>query len=220
MLKELELNHNWGFHNSRNESLDLMRGLAALLVISGHVIQLYVDAGSNILYNLITAIQMPLFMLVAGYAQGYSKPIIGVTEFFGFIKKRAIQLLIPWAVWSILFYLTLSHRPLIEWIIYAAYHMESAYWFLFSLFWINVQFGIADLISNKFLKKYELVVVPILCLLSTSVLLYIGSLVGISFLGIKYTTYYMLFFIMGWAIKEIKYTYLAKYDRGAALAYL
>lgn len=82
--------------------------------------------------------------------------------------------------------------------------MESAYWFLFSLFWIDVQFGIADLISNKFLKKYELIAVPILCFLSTSVLLYIGSLVGISLLGIKYTTYYMPFFIMGWVIKELK----------------
>lgn len=68
-----------------------MRGLATMLVISGHVIQLYVDAGSNFLYNLITAIQMPLFMLVSGYAQGYSKSIIGVTKFLRFIKKRAIN---------------------------------------------------------------------------------------------------------------------------------
>ena len=63
----------------RNEKLDIIRGIAAFLVISGHTMQVYDGYTDNPLYNFITSIQMPLFMMVSGYAIGYSAVIDGTT---------------------------------------------------------------------------------------------------------------------------------------------
>ena len=59
----------------RNNKLDILRGFAASIVILFHVFALYVDHESNMLVNIIFSIQMPLFMLLSGFAVVYFKPV-------------------------------------------------------------------------------------------------------------------------------------------------
>lgn len=191
----------------RNESLDIIRGVAAILVISGHVIMEYENASDNILLNFITTIQMPLFMMVAGYAVGYTKPITSLQIFKTFIKKRTISLLLPWFVWSSLFYLFLSDQPVIPYICHVAYKMEAAYWFLFSLWSIDIIFAISSLIAGYISNRYKIFFTTLICGIFNVVLLLIGYKIGVSFLGIKYTTYYLIFFLSGWFCKILQDKY-------------
>lgn len=187
----------------RDESLDIVRGVAAILVILGHTIQIYEHASENPLYNFITALQMPLFMMVSGFAIGYSKRISNIDDLKSFLKKRTISLLLPWMVWSILSYIFLSSKPVGEYILNTVYHMEAAYWFLFSLWCIDLIFGFSFYLATKYIQK-ELLGVLIFCSILNLMLLLIGIKVGITFLGIKYTTYYLVFFILGWLLYKYK----------------
>lgn len=191
----------------RNEQLDIIRGVAAILVISGHVIMEYENASQNILLNFITTIQMPLFMMVAGYAVGYSKPITSPQIFKSFIKKRTTSLLLPWFVWSALFYIFLGDQPIIEYLCHVAYKMEAAYWFLFSLWTIDLIFGFSSLIAANVSNRNQILFTTLTCGFFNCFLLFIGYKVGVSFLGIKYTTYYLIFFLCGWFCKILQDKY-------------
>ena len=187
----------------RNEKLDIVRGVAAVLVLAGHTLQVYEDCSSNLLYNFITSVQMPLFMLIAGYAIAYSKPISNFQDLKQFWIRRSISLLLPWFVWSVLVYLLMKRVSIIEHIKYVAYHMEGAIWFLFSLWSISMLFGIALYLNRKITGKKKIYLIICTCALMDLALLLIGEKIGITFLGIKYTVYYFVFYLLGWLLNKI-----------------
>lgn len=190
----------------RNENLDIIRGIAAFLVIAGHTLQVNSGYSYSPLFNFINIIQMPLFMLVSGYAIGYSKQIQTFGDLIIFIKKRSISLLIPWLTWSMLSYFILSSRSIGNHIQYCMYHMEAAYWFLFSLWCIDMIFAISSFLSRKAKGRGNMLLTTVFCCIFTGILLYAGTKTGMSFLGIKYTTYYIVFFIIGWFLQRLKTT--------------
>lgn len=184
----------------RNVKLDVIRGIATIIVLAGHTLQVYSDCSSNLLYNIITSVQMPLFMIVSGFAMGYSREIIQFSDYLSFIKKRSLSLLLPWFTWSVLVYFMLIDATVLEHIKYSIYHMESAFWFLFSLWSICLYFGLSLWLSNLFNRRFRLFLVPLFTFISASVLLLIGTKTGLTFLGIKYTVYYTPFFLIGWLV--------------------
>lgn len=185
----------------RNIKLDILRGIAALIVVLGHAIQLFDAHDKSVLYNIIFSIQMPLFMLISGFSVVFSKQITDFTTYKNALKKKSLMLLLPWFVWSVLYYVLLGNLPLIEHIQATAFHMEDAYWFLFSLWTIQLIFLTSQFLARKI--KGELlnkIFVILFCGFACLILLIIGKVVGITFLGIKYTCFYIPFFVLGWCI--------------------
>ena len=159
----------------------------------------------NLLFNIIFSIQIPLFMMIAGYARNYSKPIDSIQQFVIHIKKRAVSILLPWASWSLIGCFLLWKMPLADYIIKAAFQMEIAFWFLFSLFTIDVIFSSGELVSKKTGKRVPQSVIHIIVsMCGVTVLFFIGKYaVGLSFLGIKYSCYYIVFFFAGYFLFRV-----------------
>lgn len=192
--------------NERNIRLDVIRGAAAYMVVFTHIIQLYGDSSNNIVNNVFLALQMPLFMMVSGYTSKYSKPVVSTKQLFLQISKRSRLLLLPWLSWSLILYLVYKNDvPFLEHISNVAYHMEGAYWFLFSLWCIDVVFVIAQYLHNVlFLKKTKALGTLILFYLGVGVYAVVGYVFGFSFLGIKFTLYYQLFFMLGFLLSFVE----------------
>lgn len=54
----------------RNENIDAVKGVAALLVVVGHIIQCIIckeDPFENMVFRIIYSFHMPLFMFISGY---------------------------------------------------------------------------------------------------------------------------------------------------------
>lgn len=189
----------------RDLSIDVMRGLAAYMVVFTHIIQLYGDNSNNIINNVMLSLQIPLFMMVSGYTTKYAKRITNWSELKQTLFKRSRLLLLPWFVWSVILYVVHdSNVPLLEHLEYVVFHMEGAYWFLFSLWCIDIAFILSDY-SKILLPKRNVSVVKLLLFGFVLVIyLMIGAIMGVSFMGVKFTLYYSLFFILGYLLSKEK----------------
>lgn len=186
---------------NRNQFVDIMRGIAMLLVVLGHTMtRCTVDSQKSFLFNIVWSLQMPLFILISGYVTKYSRPISDSKGLWKYVKRRTVAYMFPWAVWSfivrgIIFgehnFLNLKHL---------LWNMDSGYWFLATIWTISMIFGIASFVAerlskNNMLKKQ---IVLLGCYLAGMVLLVgIGAVLGLSFFAIKLTLYYMPFYYAG-----------------------
>ena len=187
---------------NRNATVDIIRGVAMLLVILGHALSnVTADGYQSFLYNIIWTLQMPLFILVSGYVSRYSRQITTLKQLgVQFLKKTASYLL-PWVVWTFFVRgLLLGQTYFFNWK-YLFWNMDSGYWFLTSLWSIVVIFSVAKYLSDKFLKRefFSFVVFSFFYFVGMMILGGIGLTFGLSFFAIKLTLYYMVFFYLGYA---------------------
>lgn len=88
--------------NNRKIYLDILKAIAIILVISGHVVQQF-DSQYNInpIFIFIYSFHMPLFMLISGYLS-FNKidQICNISGVFNLILNRFFQLIIPFIVWT------------------------------------------------------------------------------------------------------------------------
>ena len=186
----------------RNQFVDLIRGIAMLLVVLGHTMtKCTTGAEESFLYNIIWSLQIPLFILISGYVTRYSRGIDNVAGLWKYIKRRSIAYLLPWAVWSFLvrgIILGQSGFLNIKWLMW---HMDSGYWFLATIWTISIIFGISSFIAQRTAKasgaKAQIVTLA-LYLIGMAVLAGIGHIAGLSFFAIKLTLYYMPFYFVGY----------------------
>lgn len=176
--------------------------MAAVVVVLGHVFALYADFENSLLYTIIFSFQIPLFMLVSGFAVVYSKPVQDAAGLLEHLKKRVIALLLPWFIWSaFVYFVFFGSVDIFAYVQATAYRMEYAFWFLLSLFFIDLFFAMSSYLASllnpkkEWLKKAYIIAG---CVIATLLLLIIGSQVGITFLGIKYTAYYIPYYVLGW----------------------
>lgn len=193
----------------RDIKVDIIRGCAAILVVIGHVMQRFQNCTDSILFNVIFSIQMPLFMMVSGYVRNYSKMINSAKGFCLHIKKRLKNIMLPWLCWSLIACLILWKMPIKTYARATVFHMEMAFWFLFSLFSIDLVFSIAELFSSFLCKNNRSIIGKrciFLCIWGGElvILLVIGKIMGITFLGIKYSVYYSFFYFAGFLFFHIK----------------
>lgn len=88
---------------NRNQFVDIMRGIAMLLVVLGHTMTgCTVDSQKSFLFNIIWSLQMPLFILISGFVTKYSRPISDGKGLWKYVKRRTVAYMLPWAVWSFL----------------------------------------------------------------------------------------------------------------------
>jgi len=190
-----------GTEHKRNNVVDAVRGFAILIVVLGHMMTGTVNNADGIfLYRMIWSVQMPLFMLISGYVTKFHKVNLKKTkDIYLYLKKITQRYLYPWFLWTFIIRgIVLSEHKYLDfkWLVY---NMDSGYWFLFSLWMINIVFGIARYISEK---SYNTEIIYLIkSILSIGICMLVMLLVaickGFSFFGIKLTLYYMPFFVIG-----------------------
>lgn len=79
---------------------DMAKLVAISAVIYGHCIQHYLDQDPllNPVYLFIYSFHMPLFMIISGYFSCNSLKL----DFLPFLKKKSLQLLLPYLSWQII----------------------------------------------------------------------------------------------------------------------
>ncbi|HOW35834.1 MAG TPA: acyltransferase family protein [Candidatus Omnitrophota bacterium] len=130
----------------RNIIIDVLKGIAIILVVCGHVIQRTMvlngaDFFLNPAFKIIYTFHMPLFFFLSGYLMAWT---LGRRSFLDAFKSRCKTLLIPFVVWGMLGVFTIYFLNLIDGKKVSIVHLPQglfndlllipAVWFLFALF--------------------------------------------------------------------------------------
>ena len=184
----------------RNTMLDIYKGILIFLVVTRHVLQYSVSDEGGFITNIIWAIQMPGFMLVAGYFN--ARKIDDVKTGYDRIIKSAIHYALPFIVWFVfidVFLLGRYDRNLLKAFGLLIGHIDIGHWFLWVVFVLSLFTTVINICLSS--KKYIYTKVFIILVIISSMLLLLIKTKGISFLGIKYIIYYSIFYGTGWIIK-------------------
>ncbi|MBO4432944.1 MAG: acyltransferase [Clostridia bacterium] len=185
----------------RNAFVDIMRGVAMLLVVLGHTMTgSTVNSEKTFAFGIVWSLQMPLFILISGYVTRYSRGIENGVGLLRYIGRRTLAYMLPWAVWSFLIRgLIFGQRKYLD-VKYMLWHTDSGYWFLITIWMISIVFGIASYISSAAKKSAATKNAIIIAAFVAGMAVYagVGNFAGMTFLGIKLTLYYMPFYLAGW----------------------
>lgn len=185
----------------RNNTVDVIRGFAMLLVVLGHTLSgSTCEFHDNLLFQIIWTLQMPLFIIISGYVTKYSQPITSARGLLKFIKKRTIAYLLPWTVWTFIVRGLIFMKDGLLDIKYLLWNMDSGYWFLVTIWTISIVYGCSDYLSNRISKKDNVLVLFHIawCTVGMGILGLVGFTMGLSFLCIKLTLYYIPFYLAGY----------------------
>lgn len=180
----------------RENWLDSVKGILIILVVLGHAIQNTIpDCNDSHLWNYIYSFHMAAFMMVSGYAN--SKDINPCKT----IWKRAINLLLPFIVWSIVMY-----RGDVSNFGSVLLHPDFTFWFLWVLFFI---FSIMTLFRqfSRLIRINEEIVTAIVAIIL------MGSMIITEFrlFGYQFIAYYFIFYSLGFYWKKYKQQILPYY---------
>lgn len=172
---------------------DALKGLLIILVVLGHAIQ-YVPGGGvdngNHLFAYIYSFHMPAFFAVSGWFAGEASKEK--------IVRRIHQLLIPYVLWALLFFLwhdNLTVNTL--WLMVKK--PDSSYWFLWVLFWIYVIFSFTQIVASRF-RWNEMRTLAAVCV----VLVAIMAVGNIRVMGMQFISYYFVFYFMGYCFRHLE----------------
>lgn len=181
----------------RNETLNIARGFAIILVVVGHIIQYnLIGSSCTSIFKIIYTFHMPLFFLLSGYVSFYSKPILTLSTLGNNFIKKTFQLYIPYLTFGFIVPLLCRTKNLEDlWSVIT--NPQNGPWFLATLWMTQNLFMIVEYGNNKFChssssfyKVYQL----------------IGYLIGLIFLFILnyltegssyFTAIYYISFIIG-----------------------
>lgn len=179
-------------NKSRNSKIDVLKGIAILLVVLGHTIQ-YSEANfdDNFLYRIIYSFHMPFFMFISGYLA------LGKTVS---LKKKFAALVIPFILWYLISYLiSIFQGNATEFVPYITklfYSPDYGLWFLWVLF-----------INFCLLKAISIIAPKIndLDMLATAVCVYLLiQTIPLGVLGMGLVKWHFLFFIAGYFFAKYK----------------
>lgn len=133
----------------RNKYLDIIRGIAVILMVWGHCIQygngtqfsqpdvFFNNKGFQVIYSF----HMPLFMLISGFLFAYTaKKYCRIT---GFIENRILRLLFPIAGWQAIAYFQYALKMekyngwVKDWLLSYVKSLPEEYWFLWAVFYCS-----------------------------------------------------------------------------------
>ncbi|MBQ8189549.1 MAG: acyltransferase family protein [Lachnospiraceae bacterium] len=184
----------------RDDSLDAVKGFAILIVMLGHCIVLN-GLSDPYFYDMIVAIQMPLFMIVSGYLMGNTplelnkKPdlVLCIKR----IGKRSISYLVPFFAWLILTHLT---NPLEE-LKLQLFALDRGLWFLMILWIVTLVMSVASYFAdyiayyckgNQIIRFVVLILILGICYLLFILQARSGNQLLSPSLTVKYLPYYVV----------------------------
>ena len=131
----------------RDDSLDAVKGFAILIVMLGHCIVLN-GLADPYFYDMIVAVQMPLFMIVSGFIAG-KRPLQlnmkpDIKNVLRQLGRRSISYLVPFFVWLWLTHLT---NPLAE-LKLQLFALDRGLWFLMILWIVTVVTMVAAYVAD------------------------------------------------------------------------
>lgn len=176
---------------------DSVKGILILMVVIGHAIQFCMgeECNDNHIWNIIYSFHMPAFMALSGW-MAY-RPLSN-KKYADFVKRRVMQLLVPYFVWSFLQYV-LSGNFSIEGLAKMVFVPDCYFWFLWVLFWISVVFVGAQKVSQK-IRIDEVIPLFFICMVL------LGIMVGLNVrvFGFQFIAYYFLFYTLGYCIHRFE----------------
>ena len=206
-----EFNKHFGM---RNNTVDIIRGFAMLLVVLGHTMSgSTTEFQGSLLFQVIWTLQMPLFIVISGYVTRYSRPLFDGTALLKFIKKRSLAYLLPWAVWTLVVRAAIFGKTEYFDLEFIFWHTDSGYWFLLTIWTISMVFGVAELLSNKIAKEKKNMNIFLhlaFCGVGMVGLAAIGYVFGLSFFDIKLTLYYLPIYLIGYIYGQMQDSLMAK----------
>lgn len=184
---------------------DSLKGWLMILVIIGHAIQslLLDECNYNHVWNLIYSFHMPVFMAVSGWLA--YREIPRKTNYFDTVKRRALQLLVPYFVWSFIQFAQ-SGNYTIDNLSKMILYPDAYLWFLWVLFWICVLFNLAQLIAAK-CKINEMYTIGGFCAL----LLVLMMVAEIRMFGFQFLAYYFLFYTIGYCLHKFDWSIFTRW---------
>ena len=186
--------------------LDNLKGVAIILVVVRHVMQANItDCSQTVVGNAIFAVQMPLFMVVAGYFSITSdRYYSNSAEIGNYIKKRLIHYILPFLSWYILVYVLLCgfyNREVFKALKILVNNVDVGLWFLYVVFVLSVVVITAQAICTRLRIPSKTGILTILIGGGSLLpLLVIGRFYGVRFLGINLLLYYYIFFALGFLL--------------------
>lgn len=189
--------------NNRIGWIDNLKGTAILLVVIRHVMQAnIIDCSETVIGNAIFAVQMPLFMAIAGFFSITSdKYYQNAVALKAYAKKRAIHYMLPFFSWFVVVYVLIRGfygRNLLRAITTLINNVDVGLWFLYVVFVLSIISIIASALCCRLNLPSKTGIVPILVGgLLLLPLLMVGRVFGMRFLGINLLLYYYLFFAAG-----------------------
>ncbi|MBD5545427.1 MAG: acyltransferase [Lachnospiraceae bacterium] len=181
----------------RDTSLDAVKGFAIVLVMLGHCVvkNNMVDAARDpYVYDVIKAIEMPLFIMISGYLAGLSPKKASLKEAVYTIQRRAVSYLVPFFVWLLLGDFISGHfAPLLA-LKNVLFHLDWGLWFLMTLFLITV----LVLLAESFPRAWQSAVF----LLAAYIFFFLQSRTGNTFLSPHLTVRYMPYYMAGFLVSR------------------
>ncbi len=161
----------------RSEFIDILKGIAAILVVAGHAIENGLGGehtAPEIFYNnpfhiFIYSFHMPLFMMISGYLFSFS---VRNHSFGNNLTNKVKTILIPNATWCITIiiinclkeYIHFGYVSALEdgFLLYnGCYYFLHLYWFL----WALLASSVIVLLVNRFLKDNLFIYILLLILM-------------------------------------------------------
>lgn len=187
---------------ARNTSLDAVKGFAIILVMLGHCIvknNMVDPVKDPYVYDIIKAIEMPLFIMISGYLAGMSKKPESFKEALLKIKKRAVSYLVPFFVWLLLDNLISGKFAPFQAVKDVLFHLDWGLWFLMTLFLITTLVLLADCLPKLWQSGSILLI--------AYVLFFLQSRMGNTFLSPHLTVRYMPYYIVGFFVSRYVWTW-------------
>lgn len=184
--------------------ITIARGIGILFVVLGHAMKQTGVTNSviSVFVQIIYSFHMPLFFVLSGFVSVKILQYSKLDESIGYIKNRAIRLLIPYFVIGILymplkFFLSRFARNSYDfssaWMLIFGENPNTTMWFLYTLFWVSI-------ITMVIVRKQ--ILLP--ALVGSAIL----SILAFNFdWGIRVPEY-LFFFILGIYLRENYETYL------------
>lgn len=171
-----------------DNSVDLCKGVAIILVVIGHAVQHYsLRFDDNILFRIIYSFHMPLFFILSGMV---TNPDGGSR-----IAKAAKRLVIPALFWYLLQYWVEGSYKSVNVVAYIVQFLvspDNGLWFLWVLFFIIAIFVFTRRLEARIgVMAYPLAVV----------LLYA---VPLNRFGLHLMKYYLPFFLLGYSLARCR----------------
>lgn len=163
--------------SKRINYIDYMRGIAIILVVMGHLIQFNGFPTSNPVFEFIYSFHMPLFFAISGYITQRVTSIETIYEYFTYLKKKFLSIILPLITWSLFInpYLLKEQWEILSYEEVLRILQYPGLWFLKMLFIILAYYGIFNLICNKLKStnflRYFFAILPTILLTLASVYL-------------------------------------------------
>ena len=179
--------------NSRDKILDIMKGVAIILVIFGHQL-VSMDEG-NIILDVIYSFHIPLFFVISGYLVG--KTVIGDSK--QWISKKFFHLVIPWSLFTFYSFFLQKDYSFSQWLGFGFIYNQLA-WFLWTLFTCYIIILLVNMIYIKYPDRA--LFLSLLLVVLFLVCPFINIVDNNNYLGKNVISWFFSFFFLGYMISK------------------